>query len=92
MMNRKRCVILVVGDFNCPKCGAKMEHGTMRVVSEGVFSLWFHPEVLPWKVPLQKVGEEKKDRKRKDRILGAMFNYESEVRRCPKCRFILLGY
>lgn len=83
---------MAVGDLNCPKCGAQMEQGHMRVIAERGFGLWFKPEILPWKEPPEKVEEKNIQKKQGDRLLGSMFNYESDVHRCPKCRLILLGY
>jgi hypothetical protein len=86
-------LILAVGDFSCPKCGTKMELGHMRIIAgRDGFTLSFKPLCFPWELPLEEVNEKKKEPSKYERILGAMFNYESDVHRCPKCRLILLGY
>jgi predicted nucleic-acid-binding Zn-ribbon protein len=86
-------LILAVGDFDCPKCGTKMESGHMKIVAgEGGFHLFFKPLCFPWELPLEELKEKRKEQGKYERILGAMFNYESDVHRCPKCRLMLLGY
>jgi len=86
-------LILAVGDFKCPKCGAQMEEGHMRIDAGRGFSIWFKPECLPWKVPLEEVEEGKKKKQSEyEPILEGLFNYDSDVHRCPKCRLVLLGY
>jgi hypothetical protein len=82
---------LVVGDFKCPKCGELMEHGTLTVQGTRGLCVFFELEILPWNEPTWKEGE----KRRKDKtILFSSFwrDHKSEVRRCPKCSLILVGY
>jgi predicted RNA-binding Zn-ribbon protein involved in translation (DUF1610 family) len=82
---------LVVGDFKCPKCGELMEHGTLTVAGSQGISVFFEREILPWKEPTWKEGE--KRRKDKTTLFSTIWRaHKSEVRRCPKCSLILLGY
>ena len=83
---------MAVGDFKCPKCGAQMELGHMRIVSPRGFSLCFKPLNFPWEKPVEKLEEKEKEKKYGDCLLGAVFKYESDVHRCPKCRLLLLDY
>jgi hypothetical protein len=83
---------MAVGDFNCPKCGAKMESGHIRLVASRGCDLSFKPEYLPWKVPLEQVEEGKVKEPEYEPIIGASWKYESDAHRCPKCRLLLLGY
>jgi len=84
---------VAVGDFKCPKCGAQMELGHMRIVSPRGFSLCFKPLNFPWEKPVEKLEEKEKESRYGDRLFGATFsNYESDAHRCPKCRLLLLDY
>jgi predicted RNA-binding Zn-ribbon protein involved in translation (DUF1610 family) len=80
---------LVVDDFKCPKCGELMEHGTLTVEGVRGFGVFFEREILPWKEPTWKEGEK---RSKDKTTLFSGFCHKSEVRRCPKCSLILLGY
>jgi hypothetical protein len=81
---------LVVGDFNCPKCGGLMEHGTLRLsAGRGGARLKFKREVLPWKA-----GEERSKADWEDLLCTGIFIKISniEARRCTKCSLVLFGY